>query len=81
MGAITKALKIQQLLEWRLSCVKTGIFFQIVQRCLYLLKWLFAERTAEVVVQAPLDAVFTESVTTGSSDWLEKQPLEDREKT
>lgn len=31
------------------------------------------------MVQTSLYTVFTESVTTGSSDWLEKQPLEDRE--
>lgn len=47
---------------------------------LHLLEGLFAERTAKVVVQTPLHAVFTESVTTGRSYWLEKQPFVDKEK-
>lgn len=47
----------------------------------HLLQWLLAEWTAEVVVQAPLYAVFTEGVTTGGSDWLKEQPSKDRVKT
>lgn len=63
-----------------------ALCFWINQLCsknvyLHLLEGLFAERTAEVVVQTPLHAVFTEGVTTGRSYWLEKQPFVDKEKT
>lgn len=59
-------------------CNKNNVYTR-VQKCWHLLQRLFAERTAEVVVQTPLYAVFTKGVTTGSRDWLKKQPFEDRE--
>lgn len=55
------------------------VMYVTMQKCRHLLQRLFAERTAEVVVQTPLYAVFTKGVTTGSRDWLKKQPFEDRE--
>lgn len=39
---------------------------------------MFAEWTAEVVVQTPLYAVLTEGVTTGSGDWFEEQPADSK---
>ncbi|KAG7241795.1 hypothetical protein INR49_024765 [Caranx melampygus] len=39
----------------------------------------YREWTAEVVVQTPLYAVFTKSVTTGGSDWFKEQPSESEE--
>lgn len=46
----------------------------------YLLQRLFAEWAAEVVVQTPLYAVFTEGMTTWSGDWLKKQSSDGRER-
>lgn len=59
-------------------CNENNVYTR-VQKFQHLLQRLFAERTAEVVVQTPLNAVFTKGVTTGSCDWLKKQPFEDRE--
>lgn len=67
------------LLAEACRCFSTAIKTMYIRECRHLLQRLFAEWTAEVVVQTPLYAVFTKGVTTGSCDWLKKQPFEDRE--
>ena len=58
---------------FKTKCPPSGVSSMLVQQ--YLLQWLFAEGTSQVVVQASLNAVLAERVSTGRCHRFVEQSL------